>query len=64
MAGCFGNHPVDRWMEQQLNEYLDSHDDEWFKCENCGFENNAEEWDYDDEKGELICPECGNRITK
>ncbi len=24
MAGCFGNHPVDRWMESQLFHYLDS----------------------------------------
>ena len=21
MSGCFGNHPVDRWMEGQLNAY-------------------------------------------
>ena len=23
MGGCFGNHPVDRWMENQLFWYLD-----------------------------------------
>ena len=22
MAGCFGNHPVDRYLESQLNNYL------------------------------------------
>jgi hypothetical protein len=27
MAGCFGNHPIDRWMEGQLNRYLDSQDE-------------------------------------
>ena len=26
MSGCFGNHPIDRWMESQLNRYLDSCD--------------------------------------
>ena len=26
MAGCFGNHPVDRWMESQLMRYLDECD--------------------------------------
>lgn len=24
MAGCFGNHPVDRWMEDQLIAHLNS----------------------------------------
>jgi hypothetical protein len=28
MAGCFGNHPVDRWMEGQLYRYLDRFDEE------------------------------------
>jgi hypothetical protein len=28
MAGCFGNHPVDRWMERQLDDYLNSFDPE------------------------------------
>jgi hypothetical protein len=24
MSGCFGLDPIDRWMEKQLDEYLDS----------------------------------------
>lgn len=23
MAGCFGSHPVDRWLESQVNEYCE-----------------------------------------
>jgi len=26
MAGCFGNHPVDRWLESQTNAYLNQDD--------------------------------------
>ena len=26
MSGCFGNHPIDRWMESQLNRHLDEID--------------------------------------
>jgi hypothetical protein len=26
MSGCFGNHPVDRWMESNLNRHLDACD--------------------------------------
>lgn len=33
MAGCFGNHPFDRMMEQQLNRWLDSQAE--FDCDNC-----------------------------
>lgn len=28
MAGCFGNHPIDRYMENQLYRYLDQCDDD------------------------------------
>jgi hypothetical protein len=27
MAGCFGNHPVDRYLEGQLNNYINSEAD-------------------------------------
>jgi hypothetical protein len=35
MAGCFGNHPVDRYLEKQLDEYLKQdieNDGECFLC--------------------------------
>lgn len=61
MAGCFGNHPVDRWIENELFRYLDSFDEKR-QCEICGFEAQDDDWDYDEETEELICPECGHRI--
>lgn len=27
MAGCFGNHPYDRWLESQTNAYLNQGDE-------------------------------------
>lgn len=44
--------------EQKLNEHLISQNGEWFKCGRCGFKNNIDEWMYDDEKDELVCPNC------
>ena len=61
MAGCFGNHPVDRWVEGQLNQYLNSDTDK-YKCEGCDFEAFDEDWDYDEETNELVCPNCNFRI--
>lgn len=26
MAGCFGNSPYDRWLEQQVNDYVNNCD--------------------------------------
>jgi hypothetical protein len=26
MAGCFGSHPIDRWMERQLHAHIDAQD--------------------------------------
>ena len=28
MAGCFGNNPYDRWLEQQADEYWGGDDEE------------------------------------
>lgn len=25
MGGCFGSHPIDRWLESQVDEYTDGH---------------------------------------
>jgi len=49
MAGCFGSHPIDRWMERRLDDYLDR------------TYGDDEEEDGDDEYGEddECCPECG-----
>lgn len=58
MAGIFGNHPVDRWMEQQLNNYLYSGGE----CDWCGFEAADDEWLYSDEHDEFVCPHCDNGI--
>lgn len=50
MAGCFGNSPFDRAMEQQLNQYLDS-------CEE-GFSEDQLMWANDTP----VCPRCGKEI--
>ena len=34
MAGCFGNSPVDRWIENDLYRYLDAGDSYEVLCEN------------------------------
>ena len=57
MAGCFGNAPEDRWMEQQLNAYLNQGG--ICICDGCGYSANEDDWDYDEEENVLICPECG-----
>ena len=34
MAGCFGNHPVDRWIESETMRYLDGEcDNDCCTCE-------------------------------
>ena len=35
MAGCFGNHPIDRWMEHQLHQHLAEFDED-NECAFCG----------------------------
>lgn len=36
MAGCFGNSPIDRYMQRQLDDYLDSLELDCNEdCENC-----------------------------
>jgi hypothetical protein len=43
MAGCYGNHPEDKYFERQLNRYLDK------QCE----DDNKEEW-IEERKNELL----------
>lgn len=38
MAGCFGNHWIDRAMEKQLMDYLDSKDEDDYDDEDDDFE--------------------------
>ena len=28
MGGCFGNDPIDKWLERQVDEYNDTEDDD------------------------------------
>lgn len=35
MAGCYGNHPFDRYWEARLDDYLDSQEGDEIKFEDC-----------------------------
>ena len=56
MAGCFGNHPYDRYLERQLDEWLDSQEEGF--CPNC--EADLTELEEDD----IYCPECGKKLRE
>ena len=58
MAGIFGNHPVDRWLENELFRYLDQCDQVY--CEACNFEGHIDnvEIEETEEKDFWICPKC------
>ena len=59
MAGCYGNDPYDRAMEQRLNRYLDDLDK--ISCDSCDRVFYYD--DYLNEDGKSVtCPECGNII--
>jgi len=61
MAGCFGNHPVDRHLEGELFRYLE--EDSIYYCDYiCGFSAPEDCWEYNEEKDVLICPKCGGEI--
>ena len=65
MAGCFGNHPVDRWMEKQLEDYLVSQGDEdTYYCEWCDADFNEESCEWQFSTNEYVCPECGCVVRK
>lgn len=53
MSGCFGNSDYDRYMERELDSYLDSCLD--FKCLDCGEEFNEAALDENDNE---VCPYC------
>lgn len=41
MAGCFGSHPIDRWMERKIDRYLDSQELPE-PCRNCELVDDCE----------------------
>jgi rubrerythrin len=69
MAGCFGNHPVDRYLENQLFQHLEreeeefefENDDELFICEKCGHTCSIADIEYDDIHFYDICPKCQHK---
>lgn len=56
MAGCFGNHPVDRYLERQLNKWLD--EEQVYVCPNCAEEDVIDNLEVDDNDN-VVCPHCG-----
>jgi len=60
MAGCFGNHPFDRIMEQQLMRHLE--EESKFDCDNCDGSNES----YccgAPIVSEDICSDCGEHCS-
>ena len=61
MSGCFGNHPVDRYLESQLFQYLD--DSERISCPKCDHTEHYEKFEWDDDDN-CYCPSCGFYIEE
>lgn len=62
MSGCFDNSKFDKYIERQLDEYLDQFDDE-LVCEECGYHAFMENWDtLPDDKDRVYCPECNTSL--
>jgi len=57
MAGCFGNHWVDRHLENELNQHLE--DEQAFICKNCGYECDSDNCEFDETTEIEKCPKCG-----
>lgn len=70
MAGCFGNHPVDRYMEQQLFQHLREEDEanelaeleEEMEEERRRMEENEEDYNYGFEHPDDT-DACGNNYS-
>lgn len=62
MAGCFGNHPIDRWIEKQTMDYLDELDT--FYCPKCGFKSSLDDEAiyYDEDRNIVVCPQCKTTV--
>lgn len=60
MSGCFGNHPVDKWMESQVDKYCDGADDVII-CKDCGKEGSLDnDTDWVMLGDDFFCPVCSN----
>lgn len=59
MAGCFGNSPYDRWLEQQVYDYVDGQDYD-------PTEEEAEQADleYDRQKDEELVKQYENLLNQ
>lgn len=65
MAGCFGNHPFDRYFENQLYRYLADCDDYEQMCEKLCSVIPDDLWDkYDDHINKVIDKYLGLRIER
>ena len=62
MSGCFGTSIYDRNMERELDKYLDSQEEGY--CDECGCMEPYENWEYDPDEDAIICPCCGEKITR
>jgi len=60
MAGCFGDSIMDRIMEQQLNDYLDSMDDDGCYCYACNEVIPDDELDWYNDTP--VCPKCDSKL--
>jgi hypothetical protein len=72
MAGCYGNHPFDQYLEKELDDYLNSSDDgeddgdcNSIVCQNCGNETEIQYYNSINEENEhyLECFKCGHQFT-
>jgi len=65
MAGCFGNHPVDRMLEGQLMRYLDDCSDYESLCEKISAKIPDDIWDeYSDVLDRIIDTYLALRVER
>lgn len=64
MAGCFGNHPIDRWMENQLFQYLDEEEEYEKLYENITSFLNDDFYNKNEERIDLWCRYLIRKINK
>lgn len=64
MGGCFGNHPIDRWMENQLFRYLDSCEDYETLCELICQKIPEEIWDKYEKKIDKLIDIFTEKVQK
>lgn len=52
-----------RCLDYKINPFFEQNDEELYFCEICDYCNYFDGWEYDFERNELICPNCGSRIA-